>query len=111
MNKMIPMVMVIMTGCSLFPVKTEYIKVSYPVLVCPDPPELKAPELYINKLTLDDSVDFGKVAKYYDITLKQLTDYIDDLELVIDRYSKTSKSYRELESNLDLLMIEPPKGN
>ena len=99
-----------MSGCSWLPTNTEYVKVSYPIMICPAPPEVKKPDLYINKLTQADSKDYGKVAQYYDITLQQLTSYIDQLEMVIDQYNKTSEAYQQMENEVNGITITPEES-
>lgn len=111
MNKLITISLILlMTGCSWLPKQTEYVKVSYPILVCPAPPVIQEPSLYINKLSPADSKNYKKVAQYYDITLQQLTNHIDQLELVIDRYNKTSESYKELEDEVNGITITPEES-
>ena len=97
--------------CLIFPLigcgsTTEYVKVSYPVLVCPAPPILNRPHLYINRLVSDDAKDYGKIAKYYEISLKQMTNYMTTLELIINRYGATSQSYEELSERFNMIKIE-----
>jgi len=111
MNKLIGMSLILlMSGCSWLPTNTEYVKVSYPIMICPAPPEVKKPDLYINKLTQADSKDYGKVAQYYDITLQQLTSYIDQLEMVIDQYNKTSEAYQQMENEVNGITITPEES-
>lgn len=93
----------LLSSCSLFTPKIEYVKVAYPILECPAPPVLNRPQLYINMLADGDNI--GKVAQYYNITLEQLVTYINTLELVIDRYSKTSESYIRLKSEMESMKI------
>lgn len=91
----------LLSGCSLFQTRVEYVKVSYPILVCPAPPVMQMPDLYISLLTEADYKNYGKIAKYYDITIEQLINYIKSLELVIDRYDKTSDAYGKLKAEFE----------
>lgn len=98
--------LILIQSCSLLPTKTEYVRISYPILVCPESPVLVKPDLYINKLTQADAKNYGKVARYYQISLIQLSGYIKELELVVDRYNKTSESYKGLEAEVNKMSIK-----
>ena len=84
-------------------VKTVYRDVARPMLVCPAPPRLKTPELYITLLTEEDYNDYGKVAQYYNISIRQLLDQINKYKLILERYDKTSESYLELNAEFELM--------
>jgi len=102
MNKLLIFCILFLSGCSVFKAKVEYVEVSYPILVCPAPPKMEMPSLYISKLTKADYKNYGKISKYYDITIEQLVSYIKSLEMVIDRYDKTSDEYKKLEKEFNM---------
>jgi hypothetical protein len=99
-----------LSGCSLFQSKTEYVKVSYPVLICPEPPLVERPNLFINELTMDDRENYKKVAQYYDITLQQLTHHISVLETILERYNKTSVEYKKIQDEFEQMTIKPEEA-
>lgn len=103
MNKLLICIPLFLNGCSLFQerVEFEFVEVWYPMLVCPAPPVVERPDLYISKLTEMDRTDYGKIAQYYEVTLEQLITYIDSLELVIDSYDKTSKEYEKIKEDFE----------
>ena len=69
MNKLLILIPILLSGCSIFQERVEYVEVSYPILVCPAPPEMEMPDLYISQLTEADYKNYGKIAKYYDINV------------------------------------------
>ena len=90
------------SGCTP-EIQTVYRDVARPILVCPEPPIIPRPTLYITKLTPNDATAYGKVSQYYDISITQLLNHIDKLELVIERYSKTSESYIEMNDEFEVM--------
>ena len=78
-------------GCAAQPVKirTETVEVLKPVIYCPKPDtsKLNRPDrLYIEDITSDTK--YGETAIKYKATVKQLIDYIDRLELLLQEYEK-----------------------
>jgi len=104
LNKMIGTMGIILlfTGCG-YNTNIVYRDVARPMLICPAPPEIEMPELYISTLTDADRADYGKVAQYYNITIRQLLDHIEKQSLVIDRYNKTSESYEEMNMEFEIM--------
>lgn len=65
----------------------ETIEVKVPVPVpAPQPPVLIRPQLAIYMLTDTDKQDPGKVAQYFEATVKQLIGYSIQLETILDGY-------------------------
>lgn len=92
-------------GCGSVEVKTrtETVEVVRPILYCPavDAEQAARPEvLPIESITAD--MPPGEVAIRYKATVKQLIDYSNRLELLLQEYSKFSKSYDELKDELNL---------
>lgn len=86
----------LLTACGSMPVKTEIQYVDRPILICPAPPHTERPILLIDSLTEEDKKDPGNVVQTYKATIKQLTNHVEELEIIIDRYDETSKQYDEL---------------
>lgn len=104
-------IVILLSGCStLMPTKTEIKEVKTPVLVCPEPPAISKPNLLIDQLTEEDKNDPGKVAQFYKGTVKQLTEYVKELEAIIEQYDKTSKKYDELRRIVDEQFSENGKS-
>jgi len=95
-------VLLTLSGCSMMP-DVVYRDVARPILVCPAPPKIKLPVLYSTMLTDADSENYGKVAQYYNITIRQLLDHIKKHELILQRYNKTSESYIEMNAEFELM--------
>jgi len=104
-NKIVTVLLlgIFMTGCSTMngAVKTDVKYVYKPLLVCPAPPAMEKPLLLIDQLSEEDKKDPGKVAQAYKASVKQLTNYLNDLELVVKQYDATSKQYEELKKIVD----------
>lgn len=90
-----------LTACGSLPTKTEIQYVDRPILFCPAPPVTERPILLIDQLTDEDKKDPGKVAQIYKAAIKQLTNHVEELELIIDRYDETSKQYDDLRRIVD----------
>jgi hypothetical protein len=87
----------LLSGCKLFPVRVEVIEVYRPVLYCPAPnwEELHRPDpLAIDAIT-NDTTD-GEVALRYRATIIQLMGYSKRLEKALERYDHTSAAYEDL---------------
>lgn len=93
----------LLSGCATMggATKTDIQYVYKPILVCPEPPSTSRPLLLIDQLSEDDKVDPGKVAQSYKATVKQMSDYIEELETIIKHYDTTSKQYEELRKVVD----------
>lgn len=91
---------ILLIGCSE---RVIYKDVARPVLVCPEPPTLQQPDLYISKLSSADVTDFGKVSQYYVISINQLKTHIKNLENILNRYNKVSESYKELNTEFEIM--------
>lgn len=97
------------TGCTplkpsgdiVIPKEIEYIEVPTPIMVCPPPPAIEKPKLYISKLKRSDKGNHSKIAKYYHITLKQLKAYSKRLERVIEEYKEISKQYESMQNDIE----------
>jgi len=89
-------------GCSFTP-EVKYRDVARPILVCPAPPKMKAPDLYIYRLNDTDRENYGKVAQYYNISIRQLLDHIRKHQIILERYDKTSESYIEMNAEFELM--------
>lgn len=103
MDKIIVLIFLLfLVGCGTNPiVETKVQYVNKPILYCPEPPNIEHPTLLIDKLTEHDKNNHGVVAQAYKATIKQLLNYITELELIIAQYDKTSKDYKELKEKLD----------
>lgn len=95
-------IILLLIGCSSNPIVESKIQyVNKPILYCPEPPTVEKPILLIDNLSENDKNNPGLVAKTYKATIKQLTNYIEQLELILGQYIKTSKDYQELKEKLD----------
>jgi len=92
-----------LAGCSTtkLPPKTEIKYVQVPILVSPAPPPIQRPLLLLDQLTDIDKADPGKVVQSYKVSIKQLTNYIEELEAIIKEYDNISKKYDELRRVVD----------
>lgn len=102
MLKMLP-ILLLLSGCGE---TIKYVKVSYPVPACSPPPVIVPPELYIKQLNDTDRSNPGKVVKYYDVTLQQLTDYNKQLLMVLEQYQRSSITFEKLSEQFDDIKIE-----
>ena len=70
----------LLTGCSLFQTKTEYIT------VCPEPPFIERPELEVLNLKDGDTPDV--VIQAHRVTIKKLQKWGLEQEVILDGYRK-----------------------
>ena len=70
----------LLTGCSLFQTKTEYIT------VCPEPPFIERPELEVLNLKEGDTPDV--VIQSHRVTIKKLQKWGLEQEVILDGYRK-----------------------
>lgn len=75
--------LVSLTGCSLFQTKTEYIT------VCPEAPFIERPELDVLNLKEGDSPDV--VIQAHRVTIKKLQKWGLEEEAILDGYRKKDK--------------------
>ena len=95
MNKILLIAVLFLLGCTNQPVriKTEIQEVKVPILYCPAPPNIEKPLLPIHQMTTQQKNNQAEVAKHYAATIKVLFGYIKQLELALQLYDETSKSY------------------
>lgn len=86
-------ILAVLAGCTSPTVvtKTEFQTVKVPIIEVPAPPQVDKPDLAINKMSPADQTDPGLLSKAYVVTIKQLEDYADRLNLVIATYAKLAK--------------------
>ena len=72
-----------LTGCSLFQTKTEYIT------VCPEPPFIERPELDVLQLKAGDTPD--TVIQAHRVTIKKLQKWGLEQEVILEGYKKEPK--------------------
>jgi hypothetical protein len=102
--------MTVMTGClpkqefdpTDLPPKIEYVEVPKEVFVCPAPPSITPPDLYIDQLTYKDRKDYDKISKYVVISIDQLKRYIEQLESVISNYKEISKNLETINKTKEI---------
>lgn len=95
----------LLVGCSSVPIiKTQ--TVNKPVIYVPEPPTVTRPNLEIFNLSEEDKKDIGKVSKAHGVDLVQLSDYVNILELIIDKYRELAKENPKI--NKDVYTGEIP---
>jgi len=76
------------TGCATMGGQSpiQSIPVEVPVIYVPKPPVVIKPLLAINDIDENDAGDFAEIARKYKITIIQLLDYTNQLEIVVENY-------------------------
>ena len=90
---LIALSVLVLSGCSLLPdrkISTQTVKVSVPVLYSEAPPVIVRPDLAIHELPAGARDDYAQIARYYKITVIQLLNYIEQMEVVLDNYQLIS---------------------
>ena len=91
----IAMVAVLLSGCGSLGKRelvTQTIKVQVPVLYSPTPPILIRPDLAIHELPAGARDNYAQIARHYKITVIQLLNYVEQLEIVLDDYKLISET-------------------
>lgn len=88
--------LMLLVGCADKQVKVETKKVKTPVAVCPDPPQVKRPNLSLNYVSTDNKY---AIVKNYEATIEQLLDYSKRLESALEDYEDLGNQ-RQLEKLL-----------
>ncbi len=81
--------------------KVKYVNVPTPVYVVPAPPAVQRPVLAIDLLTPEQRSDAGVVAQAQRATVVQKNGYIEQLELILNRYASLSA---ESQANLNKML-------
>jgi hypothetical protein len=89
-NIIILVMSLFIVGCGTTKTITEYRDVRTPVYIIPKPPKESRPELAIEQVTPQQKDDLGELAKAYKLSVKQLQQYVERLEKIIDTYDKNS---------------------
>jgi len=85
----------LISGCSALgdrTIATQTIKVQVPVLYTPTPPVLIRPDLAIHELPSGARNNYAQIARHYKITVIQLLNYVEQLEIVLDDYKLISET-------------------
>lgn len=85
----------LLSGCGTFGKRelvTQTIKVQVPVLYSPEPPVLTRPDLAIHELPAGARNNYAQIARHYKITVIQLLNYVEQLEIVLDDYKLISET-------------------
>ena|SRR6185437_15222899 len=90
----------VFAGCTTPTVvtKTIFQTVKVPVVEVPAPPVVEKPVLAITTLSAEDQADIGLLTQSYVVTIKQLEDYADQLNLVISQYAQLAKQNPVIET-------------
>lgn len=101
------LIIFLLTSCATPVKKIDIVESKIPVLYVIKPPDVDKPDLQILNLTDTERKDIGEVSKAYAIDIIQLTNYIEILELIINKYKELSKN-NSLEnlSEIDLKTIK-----
>lgn len=85
----------LVSGCSALgerTIATQTVKVQVPVLYTPTPPVLIRPDLAIHELPSGARNNYAQIARHYKITVIQLLNYVEQLEIVLDDYKLISET-------------------
>ena len=85
-----------LTSCSLWErrIVTDTVTQNIPVITVPKPPRLYRPDLAIRELTNADAGAYPLIVQSYKVSIIQLLNYIEQLELVYDEYDNLADETR-----------------
>lgn len=94
----IPLLLILLSGCDTFRIKTETQEVKVPVLYCPAPPAIVRPDLPIQLMTEEQKNSAGELVKHWKATTVTLLGYSMELEKALDQYNSINISYDEMKA-------------
>ena len=103
MVKLFPLILLLfIVGCATNePIATKTIEVKVPILYCPAPPIIERPTLSIHKMTEEQKLIDGEVAKHWKATAIELMGYSKELEIGLGTYLNINMSYDELKREME----------
>ncbi len=84
------------TACSNIPPKIKYVEKTVPIYYVPKAPNVTPPVLYLTQLTSEQENDIGELAKAFNISLTQETQYACQLKLIVDAYATLASTPPQL---------------
>lgn len=99
----------LLSGCfGVLPVKKEVVQVAKPVLVIPKPPEVPAAEWEVDKLTIDDAKDPGKIGQAYKHDMLEARQLLKIYQMIVDGYKTSSQTFDQVNKEIDQLYKDIP---
>lgn len=94
----------LLAGCpAVLPVRTEIVTVNKPVPFIPPPPTVPKFESQVDKLTLDDANDPGKVGQAYKYDMTALRNLVKIYQMILDTYSAGAQNFDQVNKEIDQL--------
>lgn len=81
----------VLSACGTVREHVVFQEVKVPVYVVVEPPVVQRPELEISTLSEEQKKDPGELAKAHKITIKQLQQYSENLEKIIEKQRELAK--------------------
>lgn len=102
----------LLAGCATdkIIIQKEIVTVDKPIPFVPKPPVVPAFVSEVDKLTLADATDPGKVGVAYKYDVTQLRALINIYKMILDQYNMSSQDFDKINAEIDKLYVQVNKA-